>query len=82
MTVMGIAARSLQIDLTGSKVTVQKEMTAMPLRRIGKLAVTIDVPVKVTDSQKQQLEKAALTCPVHKSLHPDVQMPITFNWTS
>ncbi|HUA68491.1 MAG TPA: OsmC family protein [Candidatus Saccharimonadales bacterium] len=80
LTLMGIAARSLKVDLKGTRVTVQKEMVAAPLRRIGTLAVKIAVPVKLTDEQKLKLEQAALTCPVHKSLHPDVQMPVEFLW--
>jgi putative redox protein len=80
LTIMGIAARSLQVDLIGTRVTVQKEMVATPLRRIGKLAVKIAVPTKLTDEQKQKLEQAALTCPVHKSLHPDIQTPVEFVW--
>jgi putative redox protein len=80
MTLMGIAARSLNVDLTGTRVTVQKEMVATPMRRIGKLGVKITVPAKLTAEQKQKLEQAALTCPVHKSLHPDVQLPVEFVW--
>ncbi len=80
LTIMGIAARSLKVNLQGTRVTVQKEMVASPLRRIGKLAVKIAVPTKLTDEQKQKLEQAALTCPVHKSLHPDIQMPVEFVW--
>ncbi|HEY1788729.1 MAG TPA: OsmC family protein [Verrucomicrobiae bacterium] len=80
MTLMGIAARSLNVDLTGTRVTVQKEMVATPMRRIGKLGVKISVPVKLTAEQKQKLEQTALTCPVHKSLHPDVQLPVEFVW--
>lgn len=80
LTLMGIAARSLKVDLKGTRVTVQKEMVAVPLRRIGKLSVKITIPTKLTDEQKQKLEQAALTCPVHKSLHPDVQTPVEFLW--
>src|ERR1700678_8426 len=80
LTLMGIAARSLKVDLKGTRVTVQKEMVVSPMRRIGKLAVKITVPAKLTDEQKQKLEQAALTCPVHKSLHPDVQTPVEFLW--
>jgi putative redox protein len=82
MTLMGIAARSLNVDLTGTRITVQKEMVATPMRRIGKLGVKINIPVKLTAEQKQKLEQAAITCPVHKSLHPDVQLPVEFVWAA
>src|SRR5271168_3260654 len=45
LTIMGIAAQTMQVDLTGTKVVVHKEMVAQPTRRIGKLTVKIDVPV-------------------------------------
>ena len=80
MTLMGIAARTLNVDLTGARVTVQKEMVTTPLRRIGKLGVKITVPASLTAEQKVKLERAALTCPVHKSLNPDVQLPVEFVW--
>lgn len=80
LTVMGIAARTLQIDLQGTKVTVVKEMVAKPIRRIGALKVLINVPVSVDAVNQQQLVDAAMRCPVKESLHPDVQMPIEFLW--
>jgi len=80
LTMMGIAAQSMQIDLSGTKVVVRKEMAAKPIRRIGTLAVTIDVPIALGEAQRQKLMNTAMTCPVHKSMHPDVQMPIDFRW--
>ena len=79
LTIMGIAARNLKLALEGTEVTVQKEMTPPP-RRIAKLAVKIKVPLQLDDAHKQKLQEAALTCPVHKSLHPDVAMPVEFIW--
>lgn len=79
LTIAGIAAKTMQIDMTGTKVIVNKEMTPPP-RRIAKLAVVIDVPVKLDEAQKQKFMNAALTCPVHKSLHPDVAVPVEFRW--
>jgi len=80
LTTMGIAAQRMELDLSGTTVVVTKEMIADPLRRIGKLAVTFNLPGRFTAEQKQKLEAAANTCPVHKSLHPNVQTPIVFNW--
>ena len=80
LTMMGIAAQSMQIDLSGTKVVVRKEMAAKPIRRIGTLAVTIDVPLSLGEAQRQKLINVAMTCPVHKSMHPDIQMPIEFRW--
>jgi putative redox protein len=80
LTIMGIAAQRMEIDLAGTTVVVLKEMVTAPIRRIGKLTVTFSIPAKLNDEQKQRLENAAYTCPVHKSLHPDVQTPIVFHW--
>ena len=80
LTIMGIAAQTMRIDLTGTRVIVRKEMASKPIRRIAKLAVTIEVPLQVSEDQKQALIKAAMTCPVHQSLHPDIELPVDFMW--
>ena len=78
LTVMGILARTLEIDLAGTTATVGKEMMNAPVRRIQRLSVKIIVPHQVSAENKLKLERAAHTCPVHKSLHPDVEKPIEF----
>ena len=78
VTVMGILARREGIALEGAKVTVVKTMVNTPVRRIASLPVTIEVPGKLTSEQRQKLEAAARTCPVHASLHPDIHAPLTF----
>lgn len=80
LTTMGIAAKRLGADLSGATARVTKEMVANPLRRIGKLTVEIHGPAKVAVEHRVPLERAAMTCPVHQSLHPDVQMPVVFHW--
>lgn len=79
LTVMGIAARTLEVDLNGATVHVIKEMTPPP-RRIGQLTVMLHLPAGVSEQHRKALEEAALKCPVHKSLHPDVATPIEFIW--
>jgi hypothetical protein len=32
------------------------------------------------EKQKTILQNAALTCPVAKSLHPDIEQQVIFNW--
>lgn len=79
-TIMGIYAQSHDCDITGMSVSVNKEMSATP-RRIATLDVVFTMPDKdYTDRQKQGLERAAMTCPIHHSLHPDVKQNITFIW--
>ena len=80
LTVMGILARTLAVDITGTTATVEKEMTASPPRRISSLTVRIHVPHEISPENQTKFERAAHTCPVHKSLHPDVKAPIEFTW--
>jgi len=81
LTIMGIVAQREELDLTGTKIRVNKEMATAPVRRIGRLDVEFTVPVATTEVQRQKLIKAAETCPVHKSLHPDVEIAVKFNWS-
>jgi putative redox protein len=80
LTIMGIVAQRHGIDISGATVSVTREMAAQPVRRIGRLAVTINVPNKLSEEDRRRLEHGAMTCPVHKSMHPDVEMPVKFNW--
>jgi putative redox protein len=80
LTIMGIAARTQNIDISGATASLEKEMTATPPRRIERLTVKIHVPLSPSPANKERLERAAHTCPVHKSLHPDGQIPIEFTW--
>lgn len=80
LTVMGILARTLKIDIAGATATVEKEMSSAAPRRIESLKVSIHVPHSLSADGRQKLERAAHTCPVHKSLHPDIHTPIEFVW--
>ncbi len=80
LTVMGIAARTHGVDMTGATARVEKEMAAAPVRRVGRLTVEVRVPGEVGADDRLKLERAAHTCPVHKSLHPDVETVVTFRW--
>ena len=80
VTTMGISAQRHNIDLEGTTARVTKEMVTAPIRRIGRLAVEITVPTELSEEDQRRMKHAALSCPVHKSLHPDVQLPLTFFW--
>jgi len=80
LTIMGIVAQRHGIDLAGTTVSVDKEMVAEPVRRVGCLTVEIRVPVDPGPEQRKLLQNAAAACPVHASLHPDVRKPVTFRW--
>ncbi|TWU66509.1 OsmC family protein [Crateriforma conspicua] len=80
MTILGLMAKRHDVDLVGTRVQVTKEMVTDPLRRIGSLVTTVTIPpgVSMEASMRQRFEKAARTCPVHASLHPDINAPIEF----
>jgi putative redox protein len=80
VTTMAISAQHHNIPFEGATAKVGKEMVRTPLRRIGQLTVEITVPMKLSEENERRLRAAALSCPVHKSLHPDVQIPVKFYW--
>ena len=80
MTIIGIYAKTHDVDVTGTSIEIIKTMSANP-RRIGKIEVILDMPDReYTPRQKAAIENCAHTCPVHLSLHPDVVQVFTFNW--
>jgi putative redox protein len=79
LTLMGIAARRLGVDLKGMSADFEKEMNLSP-RRIGKLVVRIRCPITPDAEVRAKLEKAAIDCPVKQSLHPDIKLETDFVW--
>jgi uncharacterized OsmC-like protein len=78
-TVMGIKANEMNVDFSGSTAEVTKVMAAEP-RRISEIHVIFNMNLKADEKTKTILERTALTCPVHFSLHPDIKREIVFNW--
>ena len=76
-TIISIVAERYKIDITGMRMEVQKHMSSTP-RRIAYLPVKIWLPKSLTDIQRKKLETAAKSCPVHHSLHPNVDAPLEF----
>lgn len=80
LTVMGIKAESLEgVNLEGSVALINKIMSANP-RRIARIEIQLDLKGVATDKDRKILENTANTCPVHNSLHPDIEKEIHFNW--
>jgi len=81
LTIMGIKARDMQVNLEGTSISIAKIMADNP-RRIDGVEVLFTFPDSVQADEKQRaiLERAALTCPVAKSIHPDIQMNVQFGW--
>jgi len=80
LSVMGILARTHNIDIRGATAEIEKEMATSPVRMIAALRVKVHVPQTLSEKHKSMLERAAHTCPVHQSLHPNIDAPIAFTW--
>lgn len=82
VTVMGIKARDMGINIDGTECEIEKIMAASP-RRISEIKVSIKFPKdsSYTDKEKQILENTANTCPVIQSLHPDCKKTVSFHWS-
>ncbi len=80
-SIMGIGAAKRDIPMEGAYAQVTKVMASEP-RRIAKVIVEIQMPKNVdyTDDQVRLLKKLAETCPVARSLHPDLvqEISVTF----
>lgn len=80
ITLMGIAARTHEINIDGTEVEVTKIMAANP-RRIAEIHCSFRIPAgSLTDKQKQIIEIAGKTCPVIQSLSPSILKVLTFNY--
>ncbi len=81
MTTMGIVAQRDGIALGKMEGQVVKNMVATPHRRIGSLPIVLTIHGKYSEEEKRKLEHTAKNCPVARSLHPDVELPIEFTYT-
>jgi putative redox protein len=79
VTTMAIFAARHNLVLEGMSARITKEMASDP-RRIGRMPVTIEMPGGIEAPMRAALERAALTCPAHRSLAPDVQIPVNFKY--
>ncbi|MEY4181188.1 MAG: hypothetical protein RLY70_4763 [Planctomycetota bacterium] len=82
LTIVGIVAQRHGWNVAGVRAHVSKEMIQQPVRRIGRLAARITFPATaaagLSAEDRTRLETAARRCPVHQSLHPDIDAPIEF----
>jgi putative redox protein len=82
LTLMGLVAKRSNLDISGTRVKVLKEMASAPARRIGALDIVITVPnsSKLSQADRDKLQRAADTCPVKQSLHPDVKLNVRYEY--
>ena len=80
LTTMGIAAKRLEFDISGATAEVEKHMSEDRPRRIVRLVARLRVPLPPDHAHRTALEAVAHGCPVHHSLHPDVEKNVTIDW--
>ena len=79
-TVMGIVAERKDIPLEGLRIEVRKHMSEDAPRRIARLEIDLHMPVPADHPERKLLESAARGCPVHHSLHPDIETVFNLIW--
>ncbi len=79
LSTMALVAQREGLAWGDARAAVEKRMTPPP-RRIGELVLVIDMPREVRPAARARLEEAARTCPVARSLHPDVKIPFAFSY--
>lgn len=79
VTIMGIKARDMGVNIDGIEISVDKIMASDP-RRVAEIGLELNIPHTFDEKTQTILERAGLACPVAKSLHPDLKQNIRFNW--
>lgn len=81
LTTVAMWGERHELDLTGMEAAVQKVMRTETPRRIASLRTTLTIPgTVVPEEMRQRLEHVATSCPVHKSLHPEIDALVTFQY--
>jgi putative redox protein len=79
LTTMSLVASREGISFGEAKATVEKRMTPPP-RRIGELVLQIQMPAGLSRAHRARMEEAAHGCPVARSLHPELKLPMSFSY--
>ena len=79
-TVIGIVAKRKEIAVEGMSVVARKFMSLDQPRRISRLELDIDIPLPASHPDRRILESAARSCPVHHSIHPEIEVVMKWKW--
>lgn len=75
LTTVAMYGERHALSLDGMTAHIGKEMITSP-RRIGRLPLTVHLPASVAEEVRPHIERIAHACPVHASLHPDIDASI------
>lgn len=78
LTIIGIKAADMGVDVTGTTAEVTKVMAADP-RRVSEVHIVMSFMQELDEKTLKIFYKTALTCPVAKSIHPDIVQNLTLN---
>jgi putative redox protein len=81
LTTIAIVAERDGIDVKGSKISVEKVMATEGPRKIASLKTVIEMSKNISADYRSKIEHVANACPVKKSLHPDVLVPVEIRYT-
>lgn len=79
LTTIAIVAERDSVDVTNSKMSVEKVMSANP-RKIESLKTIIELPKNIPTDYRVKLETTGNNCPVKISLHPDVNVAVEYRY--
>lgn len=80
ITIIGIQAKSIPLDVTGLKVEIEKHMTKTPPRRIAQLDIKMMMPAGIPEELRPRLIRAAEACPVKQSFRDDTVINLQWIW--
>ncbi len=81
LTTIAMYAERHELDITNATATTEKHMSVPPApRRIARLPTTVTLPASIPLDMRERLEKVGHSCPVHASLHPEVDAPIIYRY--
>jgi uncharacterized OsmC-like protein len=82
ITTMAIRAADMNLNFTGTKINLTKIMSSDAPRRVAGIVAELIFTENfiATEEQKEQLVRIARSCPVEKSLHPDIKLDVSFKW--
>lgn len=80
VTMMGIKAEKLGVDLRGTEVKVKKEMHRRPPFEVKRMELEVRCPGTFEEGVREQLEQMGWSCPIHHSLRPEIEVELSFEW--
>jgi putative redox protein len=80
ITTIGIKLHGEDVNLDGTRLAVEKHMSADPPRRISKIVVRLTFPRGIPSHYRQKIKEIGDTCPVAKSIHPGITLDIHYDY--